>query len=308
MGSRKRRRLDNAGLDDYINNVDSGQTEGVFGTNLCTEDLYPNDPDYKKFRERDTFEIQPLMLDGVTTGWARCTLPRCQEQRMSSKQSKIFQIQQKNRDGVLKRNLFRHFEQWHLTDEEQKEKREAERLRRIAGKRKVAADSAQPSMELFAKPALKKLNPQSIEELQKLNAAIIAEAGLSLDFFTKESIMERDRFLLKSVGYDPDQVQRINRGKHAVKEDLFKAGSENARLIRSVAPQLADKGRLAMMIDHQAILHLKKEDCRDAMGSGLVLSASSGKRHDYLMGYEATGTTGARETVRIARQHAKERK
>ena len=163
-------------------------------------------------------------------------------------------------------------------------------------------------MELFAQPALKKLNPQSIGELQKLNAAIIAEAGLSLDFFTKESIMERDRFLLKSLGYDPDQVRRINRGKHAVKEDLFKAGSENARLIRSVAPQLADKGRLAMMIDHQSILHLKKEDCRDAFGSGLVLSASSGKRHEYLMGYEATGTTGARETVRVARQHAKERK
>ena len=308
MTSRKRRRLDQAGLEEYINNVDNGVTEGVFGSNICTEDLYPNDPLYKKFREQDTFEIHPLMLEDMATGWARCTLPKCQERRMQSRQqSRIFQIQQKNRDGVLKRNIIRHFEQWHLTDEEQKEKRETERLRRIAGKRRVAADSAQPSMELFAQPTLKKLNPQTSEELQKLNAAIIAEAGLSLDFFTKESVMKRDEFLLKSLGYCPEQVHRFNRGKHAVKEDLFKAGSENARLIQSVAPQLADKGRLALMIDHQSILHLKNEDCRDALGSGLILSSTSGTRHEYLLGYEATGTTGTRETVRVVRQHAKER-
>ena len=120
--------------------------------------------------------------------------------------------------------------------------------------------------------------------------------------------MERDRYILRMLGYDPDQVRRFNRGKNAVKEDLFKTGSENARLIRSVAPQLADQGRLALAVDHQSILHLKKEDCRDACGSGLVLSASSGKRHEYLMGYEPTITTGARETVRVVRQHAQERK
>ena len=309
--SRKRRRLEENDVDEYITNVDNGTREGIFGANVCTEDLYPDDPEYKKFRERHEFEIQPLLMkigdQQLETGWARCTLSICQERRLSNAKGRVFRIQQKNRDGVLKRDIIRHFTQFHLTEEEEKEKKEAERLRRIAGRRRLPADSAQPSMELFAQPVLKKLTPQIAEELKKMNAAIIAEEGLSLDFFKKDAVIERERFLLKSVGYDPDEVHRFDRGKNAVKDDIYKEGSKNARIIRSVAPQLADKSRLSIMIDHQSILQLSNEETRDALGIGLILSSVDDKRYSYLLSYEATETTAANETVRVARRVAQER-
>ena len=308
MGTRKRRRLENAGLKDYIDEVKDGKVEGTFGTNLFTEDWNAHDPDIKKFRDRGQFEIQPLKLDNMQTGWARCTDPLCQERMLNRKNEKIFQVQQNNRDGLLKKNVLRHFEQYHLTEEEMNAKRQNERNKRQAGRTSNrSADPDQPLIESFVQPAMKKLPPEFVEELKKLNAAIIAEAGLSLDFFTKAAVIERDRFILKALGYDPDQVSLFDRGSGAVKNDLFKAGSENADLIKRVVPALADKGRVAWVLDHQAILQLTNETNRDAFGTAIVLSADSDMRHTYLTSFESVPSTATEDTVRIARQVAKER-
>ena len=308
MGTRKRRRLEDAGLEDYVDEVKNGTIEGTFGPNLFTKEWHPHDPVIKKFRDRGEFEIQPLMLNNMETGWARCTDIVCQERMLNRKNERIFQIQQNNRDGLLKKNVIRHFDQYHLTEEELNEKRQNERNKRIAARSSVrSADPDQPLIESFAQPAMKKLSPQVVDELKKLNVAVIAEAGLSLDFFTKASVIERDRFLLKSLGYDPDQISRFDRGSGAVKNDLFKAGSANAELIKRVAPQLADKSRLALLIDHQAILQLSDETNRDAFGFGIILSAEDEKRHNYLAAFESVPSTSTEETVRRARQVAKER-
>ena len=307
MSSRKRRRLEDAGLKDYIDEVKDGKIEGIFGPNLFVQEWNPHDPVIKKFRDRGEFEIQPLMLNNMETGWARCTDTLCQERMLNKKNERIFQVQQNNRDGLLKKNVIRHFEQHHLTEEELIEKRQNERNKRIAGRSSIrSVDSDQPLIDSFAQPALKKLSPQVVEELKILNAAVIAEAGLSLDFFTKASVIERDRFLLKSLGYDPDQISRFDRGSGAVKNDLFKSGSKNADVIKRVAPQLAEKSRLALLIDHQAILQLSNETNRDAFGTGIILSADDDKRYNYLASFESVPSTTTEETVRRARQVAQE--
>ena len=311
MSSRKKRRLEETGLRDhgslkkYTDGVRDGEIEGVFGNNVFTDDWHPHDPQIKKYRDRGSFELQPLLLDNMETGWVRCTLPLCKERMLSRKNERIFQAQQNNRDGLLKKNVLRYFELHHLTEEEESAKRQAERQRRIDARRPASsADPDQPSIELFAQPTKKKFGPQVVEELKKMNAAVIAEAGLSLDFWTKSAVIEREKYLLESMGYDSEQVHRFDRGSSAVKADLYKVATKNANAIKKVLPQLADKSRIALMVDHQAILQLTNEPNRDALGSALILSAIDDKRYSYLMGFESVSTTSTSETVRIVRRTA----
>lgn len=139
------------------------------------------------------------------------------------------------------------------------------------------------------------------------NAAAIAGNGLSLDVFVSEEFMERDKFLLKSLGYDAEQAHKFNRGATAVKMDLFKNGSAHAQLIKTLVPKLAELSRIALLIDHQAILQLKNEPARDSLGVALILSASDGLRYCYLLGFEAVESTRTADTVRITKQILKDR-
>ena len=118
--------------------------------------------------------------------------------------------------------------------------------------------------------------------------------------------MERDRFLLESIGVDPNEVQRFNRGAAAIKNDLYRIGSENQRLIRSVAPQIAAKSRFGVQIDHQAVNNLRNEPHNDACGSALILSATDSKRYTYVMGFDNVASKANHHTTVLINQILKE--
>ena len=140
-----------------------------------------------------------------------------------------------------------------------------------------------------------------------LNAAAIAGNDLSLNVFVSDEFMERDKCLLKSLGYDPELAHKFNRGETAVKMDLFKNGRENAYLIRATIPKLVELSRVAILIDHQSILQLTNEPVRDSLGVALVLSASDGKRYCYLIGFEAVPNTSTPVTVQTTKSILKEK-
>lgn len=140
-----------------------------------------------------------------------------------------------------------------------------------------------------------------------LNAAAIAGNDLSLNIFVSDEFMERDKFLLKSLGFDPELAHKFNRGATAVKMDLFKNGREHAQLIKTTIPKLAELSRAAVLIDHQSILQLTNEPSRDSLGVALILSASDGKRYCYLIGFEAVPNTTTAVTVRITKSILKEK-
>lgn len=256
----------------------------------------------KQYREKDPFKMHALLLGDMHTGYARCTNTKCQERL----DTVVFQVQEKNRSGLLKKMLVRHLTNYHISDEQlgEKLKRTRERQQRARNQR---ATSSQQSMDNFVQVApTRTMNIQVVNQLKVLNAATIAGCNVSFDFFVSEEMLERDRFLLESFGIDPDQVHRFNRGRTAVKEDLFKEGSANQQLIRSVAQALAKTSRLTIMIDHQKVLQLTNEQNSDALGVALVLSATDKKRYTYLLGFQTVSLTSNEPTVRATKLIAQE--
>ena len=88
---------------------------------------FPNDSVAKKYKERDEFQFHALLLGNEITGYARCTLPRCQERLKREQKKVVFPIQKEYRDGMLKRNMHRHLEYYHLTEAEHEEKQKHKR-------------------------------------------------------------------------------------------------------------------------------------------------------------------------------------
>ena len=257
----------------------------------------------KKCREKDPFKFHALLFQGEQTGYAKCTYGKCHERIREP----IFQVQEQNRDGLIKRLLLRHLNTYHVSDEEISErlKRTRELQQRARNQR---ATSSQRSMDSFVQVlSTRKLNEQVVKELRSLNAGVIAGNDLSLDFFASEEMIARDSFLLQSNGVDPDEVHRFNKGSTGIKNDLLKTASANRQLISSVVPELAKHSRLATLVDHQKILHLTNETNADALGFGLVLSATDNKRYSFLLGFEAVESTRNADTVHIAREIAQER-
>ena len=143
--------------------------------------------------------------------------------------------------------------------------------------------------------------------MRRANANVIAQARLSLDFFTIDAVIERDRILCRAIGIGEDEVHRFNRGSTAVKNDLFKQGDFARDLIRKAIPSLAARNRVAIHIDHQHILHLKNVKEKESLGVGLVLTGSDNRRHSFLCAYEPVANTKKPETVATVKQIAKER-
>ena len=129
-------------------------------TNLQKEKLsqfFPNDAVAKKFKEREDFQFQALLLENETTGYARCTLPRCQERLKREQKKVVFQVQQLNRDGMIKKFLHRHLEYYHLTEAEHEERKGHKR--QTQGRSK-SRDSSQMSITNFVQDR----RPQSLRK------------------------------------------------------------------------------------------------------------------------------------------------
>ena len=282
----------------------------------------------KKFKERDEFEIHALLLEGEITGFARCTLERCKERMKSEQKKVVFSVQQQHREGMLKRYMHRHLEYYHMTEEEFEQHKLNKR--KTQGRSK-SRESQMSIMNYVQEPktnslrkVLKKMRFDStrahktklshqnskshtvIEKMKILNAAAIASNDLSLNVLVSKEFMERDKFLLESLGANPDLAHKFNRGATAVKMDLFKNGREQANLIRATIPKLAELSRVAILIDHQSILQLTNEPARDSIGVALVLSATDEMRYCHLIGFEAVSSTTTAETVRTTKSILKE--
>lgn len=303
---RKRRKLEELDLPDYIKKINAGEMDGTFDaqTDLLNAH-YANDELLLKYRQRDDFEFHALLLDGMTTGYARCTLEKCKE-RMKNGPEKavVFMVNQQNRSGMQHRFMKRHLVNYHKNDEEieqaAQQRREARREAQQARR-----EASQPLITAFAQRS-SKLGSDVVTELKSLNAAVIATQNLSMDFFVSEEMIERDRYLLKAAGVDPMEAHRFDRGAVAVKNDLFQTGSANWRLIKSVAPQIAQKSRFGLLIDHQKVLNLSNEPHDDALGVALILSATDGKRYTYVLAFENVESTRNQHTVTLVNQIAKD--
>ena len=59
----------------------------------------------------------------------------------------------------------------------------------------------------------KKLSQNTIADLKRLNAAMIGQSNLSLDFFTHVDVMERDKYLLRALGYDENEPHKLTEVK-----------------------------------------------------------------------------------------------
>ena len=186
-------------------------------------------------------------------------------------------------------------------EELESQKRKSNKEKKQSAKKR---EPSQASMLDFVQPATKEIKYSDLEKLKAQNASVIASCNLSLDFFTSEEMMERDKFLLELAGINPMQAHKFNRGETAVKEDLFKIGNANRQLIKSVAPKLAEMSRISMQIDHQAVLQLTAETGKDAYGSAIILAASNGKRYSYLLGFENVESTRIADTVKLTQQIA----
>ena len=300
--AKKRRRFEDQNFDEYLKRVNSEEEVGTFDEGVDLIDLkHSNDPLTLTYRKRDGFVFHALLFNGEPTGYARCSLERCRERMKREEHLQVFQCQEYNRSGLQRKFLKRHVEVYHKTEAEL----EAQRRR---SRRSIASqDSSQASMTAFVKPVKKSLNHAAKEKLKQLNAAVIAANDLPLNFFVSEEMLERDRFLLESTQTDPDEVHQFNRGATAVKEDLFKIGNANRQLIKSVAPELAEKSRICLLYDHQSILQLSNETNGSALGEGLLLRATDGKRYQHLLSFKSVDSTGTEATVRHAKQTAQER-
>ena len=302
--ARKRQRLEELDFATYLKKIDSGEELGTYEDTDLINVKFADDKFTLKYRERDSFVFNALLFDGSQTGYAKCSLPRCQERMKQEQGAVVFQCQEYNRPGLQRKFLERHLRVYHKTEEElETQKRKSNKERKQSAKKR---DQSQPSIMDFVQPppATKQINYADLEKLKALNASVIASCNLSLDFFVSEEMMERDQFLLKLAGIDPMQAHKFNRGETAVKEDLFKIGSANRQLIKSVAPKLAEMSRVSMQIDHQAVLQLTAETGRDAYGTALILAASNKKRYSYLLGFQNVESTRIADTVKFTQQIA----
>ena len=299
--AKKRKKFEEMNFEAYLKRVDSGEEAGQFEDGVDIIDInHAADPLTLKYREREPFVFNALLFEGMQTGYARCSIERCRERMKRDEGKVVFQCQEYNRNGLQRRFLERHLTVYHKTEQEL----EAQKRKR---RRPSAPHPSQERMTTFLQPKKKQISHANKEKLKTLNAAVIASNNLSLNFFVSEEMIERDRFLLEAAEIDPDQVYHFNRGETAVKEDLFKVGNANRQLIKSVAPQLAEKSRLSWIMDHQSILQLTNEPSRHALGIGLLLAATDGKRYPFLLSYESVESVRIEETVRVGKNVAKER-
>ena len=306
--ARKRRRLEGLDLPAHIDKINAGEIIGTYEEVDLVQKHFALDELTLKYKERDDFEFNALLLDGMTTGWARCTSEKCRERMMNGpEKSIVFMCNQENRSGMQRRFLERHLRYYHKTEEEIEEANKKRKESRLEARLNPRRQNNQPSMLNFAKRPSKCLGSDDVTELKALNAAVIASKNLSMDFFVSEEMLERDEYLLKSVGVDPSEVHRFNRGSGAVKSDLFKAGSANWRLIKTVGPRLAEKSRLTILIDHQKILQLTNESDKDAIGCALVLTATDMNRYQFFLAYDTVKSTRTPDTVKHVNEVAKVR-
>ena len=300
--ARKRKRLEELDFQAYLTKIDSGEEIGTYDDNDLIDVNFLDDKITLKYRERESFVFNALLFDGSQTGYARCSLPRCQERLKKEQGAVVFQCQEYNRSGLQRKFLDRHLKVYHKTEEElESQKRKSNKEKKQSAKKR---EPSQASMLDFVQPATKEIKYSDLEKLKAQNASVIASCNLSLDFFTSEEMMERDKFLLELAGINPMQAHKFNRGETAVKEDLFKIGNANRQLIKSVAPKLAEMSRISMQIDHQAVLQLTAETGKDAYGSAIILAASNGKRYSYLLGFENVESTRIADTVKLTQQIA----
>lgn len=304
--ARKRRRLEELDLSAHIDKINTGEILGTYEEVDLVNKHFALDELALKYKERDDFEFNALLLDGMTTGWARCTLEKCRERMKNGpEKSIVFMCNQENRSGMQRRFMERHFRNYHKTDEEMEEASKKRKKSRNQARLNPQQQNSQPTILDFAKRPSKCLGSDDVNELKALNAAVIASKNLSMDFFVSEEMMERDAYLLKSAGVDPSEVHRFNRGAGAVKNDLFLTGSANWRLIKSVAPRLAEKSRLSMQIDYQKILQLTAESDKDAIGCALILTATDKRRYNFVLAYENVKSIRTLDTVKHVNEVAK---
>ena len=122
-------------------------------------------------------------MEGECTGYARCTLERCQERLKSEQKKFVFPIQQLHREGMLKRNLHRHLEYYHMTDEEF----EAHKLNKRKTQGRSKSKESQMSMMNFVHESKK----SSLREVLKkiLRFDILRAQDVQLFNKTQQAIM-----------------------------------------------------------------------------------------------------------------------
>ena len=301
-------------IDIYIEQVAAKEKEGEYDTrDLCAQ-TFKQEAQNKRMRtaqEAGKFEIHQLLFNGQPTGYARCSSKNCRDSMWIKKKIAVFQINPYKTQGAKWQLLERHLTTYHSS----------------AGDADVAGTSSKPKSgpqqtKLNLTSKAKKLPQSLIEEMRKHNINVVANRHTSLNFFSKEDVRERDRALLRAGGFDPDEVFKFDRTGPTVAKDLERNSQSNMALIAEVAPELAEKGLLALSFDHMDLKELKNQQIigtnlqdedtaeavrpKHALGIQLIHLGLDCERNGYLLNFLTVKDKTNETTLRWARETLKE--
>ena len=270
----KKRKLNEIqdGVKEYIGQVDAGEEEGEFGKNCL---VGCKDPEIKEFLEKEAFEIHPLIYKGHEVGSGKCTLPSCVEKSKITKK-KTFVINDQYRSGFKLEHIRRHCRRHHV---ESKPK----------SKTKQNIDKSQTTLHKFIPK--KKLNKETVSKMRLLNNQVIAHNNTSLGLFAKKEMKDRDRFLLESMGYDGEEVDKFDVGAESMKNEARKTSESNKQIIKSAIQDCVAKGRypFSILLDHKSTRNQTAEEENWCIGVGLLLTDDLDpddlERFPYLLDY-----------------------
>ena len=265
----KKRKLDAMeGVQEYIDKVNSGEIEGEYGKNLIA-----GNEDFKELHDKDKFEIRPLLYKGYEIGIAKCSHSNCEAKgKLNAKCT--FAINDNRKAGYKPQLIIRHCERNHKSA---KEKAAASRL--------AKSKSNQPTLDQFLPK--KKLDKETIQGMRQRNKQVIAYNNTAIGFFGKQSVKDRDRYLLEQLGYDGDEVNKFDVGAESVKSDSRKTAARNRTFIKQVADKCAKTGAFGLTLDHKSTNNQTAEEEKWCIGVGLIFTDVDEQldREHYLLHY-----------------------
>ena len=199
-------------IKKYVEKVNLNIEEGCYGERDLLEDC--DDQLVLRKRAEKTFQIVPLLYDGEETGYGKCN--GCAK-NIGKFNKEVFRVTQGDH-GYNITLIKRHLTSWHMSEEERKEKARAKM-------------PSQPQMTDFLKK--KKLTPEQITEMRRLNLEVTTTTNVSLGFFHKDAMKNRDAALLKMCGYDSEEAVKFNKSADTVKRDAFAESEANKRIIQN---------------------------------------------------------------------------
>ncbi|CAG5110421.1 Oidioi.mRNA.OKI2018_I69.chr2.g4829.t1.cds [Oikopleura dioica] len=146
---------------------------------------------------------------------------------------------------------------------------------------------------------LPKIKDHDKETHRENNAAVIASQHLSLGFWQKSEVVERDRHLLASVGVNPDVLRDFGpTSSYGSKQELKKCAENLKKIVSKNVPELCRRGIVTLSGDHKSIQGLTKDGCKNGLSILIHLQRGS-LNSNITLDFVGSETTDDETTSRI---------